>query len=459
MMKRIGIVGAALYAVGTLWAADPAVTLNRVQQRYPWNGMVDIDYTVADVPVGSEANYYVRFKITENGQTHVLHEMLDSSTLCEASNGTYRVTWNSAGDDPTCRFFTKTANVQAELVFCGGDKSGLPYGEKYMIVDLSNGTTESAVVSQTYPVEERYYYGLAAATNEFNQAKYKTTHLVLRRVRAGTYTAGSPTTEMGHRTGTRGIGEEGGGAETQHKVVLEHDFLLGMFEVTQAQYEKVMGTNPSYCTTSAADDLPPAQRPVEQVSYEMIRGSTAGIASTQYGNFDRTAGGADSFLGRLERRSGVTFDLPSEAQWEYACRAGTTTATYVGDYPYAKNGTPAENAANQALADRISISVGTSGHSYGVGQKEPNAWGFYDIIGNVNEVCRDLLGELDNPGEAEASEEARYVANSKLCPSFRGGNWYDLANKGNHRAAYRQVYNNYTTKSSSLGFRLSRTLP
>ena len=88
---------------------------------------------------------------------------------------------------------------------------------------------------------------------------------------------------------------------------------MGVFQMTQKQYTLVMGSNPSYYRGDT--------RPVELVSYKDIRGTLLGANWPSHAQVDTT-----SFLGKIRARTALNFDLPTEAQWEYACRAGTTTA-------------------------------------------------------------------------------------------------------------------------------------
>lgn len=266
----------------------------------------------------------------------------------------------------------------------------------YLVIDLSGGPTATQ-----YPVSY-----LTGVPDGGWTADHKTTKMVLRFVPSGTFTMGSPFEELGRVTN-----------EAPHQVTLTRGFYVGLFEVTQAQWYRVMGTWPAYFSNPACRDA----RPVENISYHMIRGSNAGSGWPASADVD-----ADSFLGRLRARTGLTFDLPTEAQWEYAARAGTLTALNSG-----KNLTSTTSCPNVAEVARYyynhpggySASSGAdlNGGTAAVGTYQPNAWGLYDLHGNVREWCRDwyalYTGDATDP-TGPGSGTYRVI---------RGGAWLDTA--------------------------------
>jgi len=283
--------------------------------------------------------------------------------------------------------------------------------QEYLVVDLADDSVTTVFESDV---------------RRFNADVYKTEKLVLRRIPAGSFLMGSPADEPG-RESLPWLNRE-----TRHKVTLTKDFYLGVFPVTQAQYAKVMGgANPSFFKENADA----ATCPVETVSYKMIRGEADGCAVPVSDAVD-----AGSFLAVLRARTGVLFDLPTEAQWEYACRAGTDGAVYFGvttSVSYAANAWCKANSADR---------------THGVGQKAANPWGLYDMLGNVWEICRDRVTAAPNDdwGTADAVDPIRNVSGGKTIA--RGGAW--LVDVANARAASRVGASDVSRAFKTYGFRL-----
>ena len=160
----------------------------------------------------------------------------------------------------------------------------------------------------------------------------------------------------------------------QHEVEIARPFYLGVYEVTQAQYEKVMDANPSWHTREGAFALNPFTRPKSTEDYPVEK---------------VTWHEAVAFCDKLselpdEKRAGRKYRLPTEAEWEYACRAGTTTRFSFGD---------ACNCTEAQCDGRVPVNTKKKGpepwFTAKVGKYKPNAWGLYDMHGNVAEWCSD----------------------------------------------------------------------
>ncbi len=283
---------------------------------------------------------------------------------------------------------------------------------------------------------ETWEYRYTDTAPDLDDDACRTTELWLRYIPEGTFMMGSPERELGRFDD-----------EVQHKVTLTQPFYIGVFECTQKQWELVMGNRPSYFNNDAYY----ATRPVEQVSYDMIRGSTEnGVnwPTTEY------AVAESSFMGVLRAKTGLTFDLPTEAQWEYACRAGTMTAlnsgkdlvdlfeddnmAEVGRYWY--NG--GRILVNEYYKDwrKPSQDCDTSHGTAKVGSYRPNNWGLYDMHGNIWECCLDWWDGKTAYSPADVTDPVGDATGSERVT--RGGVWFIPA--GNccsaKRASYDQLY-------------------
>ena len=204
--------------------------------------------------------------------------------------------------------------------------------------------------------------------------------------------------------------------EKLHLVTFTKPFYIGKYEVTQSQYSALMDKNPSVFIG--------ANNPVEMVSYNDAK------AFCDKMNL--------KYLNILPK--GYKFDLPTEAQWEYACRAGTNTALNNG-----KNLTKEEGACPNL--DEVAWYCENSGKTtHEAGQKKPNAWGIYDMHGNVWEWCRDWYGEY--PKEDVTDPTGAYSGSNRV---NRGGSWNN--NARNCRSANRNN-NNPDNRNNNIGFRI-----
>lgn len=166
---------------------------------------------------------------------------------------------------------------------------------------------------------------------------------------------------------------------------------MGIYEVTQGEYQQRMGSNPSAFTGDA-------RRPVENVTWNDAMAYCAALTAEQ-----RAAGNIPNHY---------EYRLPTEAEWERACRAGTGTRFHYGDDP-----------AYADLARHAWYTSNSAGTTHPVGEKRPNAWGLYDMHGNVWEWCRDFYQTNYNGGAAVDPRGADSGVNRVL----RGGSWSTLA--------------------------------
>jgi formylglycine-generating enzyme required for sulfatase activity len=222
----------------------------------------------------------------------------------------------------------------------------------------------------------------------------------LVRIPAGTFVMGSPPTEPGHDASEFNT-------EVQHEVKIGRPFYLGVYEVTTADYEKVMGVNPLSASSSsgAAQDVSRLPAPA---------------SPRQAAEFCKKLSDLPA-----ERQAGRTYRLPTEPEWEYACRAGSKAAFSFGDDP-----------------KRLDEYGWYAGHTktksrmmQPVGQLRPNAWGLYDMHGNVSEYCSarykpDRKPDDEGNGEAEVSRGGDFISAAKDCRCARRSLVLDLSQGG-----------------------------
>lgn len=257
----------------------------------------------------------------------------------------------------------------------------------------------------------------------------------------GTFVMGSPPAERGRETFPFAD-------ETQREVTLSRGFWMGKYEVTIDEYRAFLlaGGDQNGVDWGSADC------PILRDSSFSLRGNNVGQSGTQpmvevswYGAraycqwLTQTERAAELLLPEYEYR------LPTEAQWEYACRAGTTTRFSFGDVLECNNDSSCDFCAEM---DRYMWWCGNSGNqSQPVGQKLPNPWGLYDIHGNVREWCSGWLGDYPTGSLVDPTGPA-----SGTSRVYRGGNWVQSAQEA--RCAFR-IYDLPTDSWRGLGFRVA----
>ena len=360
--KILAMVFCAIASAGA-YAAAPVITDVHAQQRYPWNGKVDIKYTISgDVAATMSANGLSLPTIVVTAtdkKTSIAYVATAAAVTGDTgiTEGTHRITWDMALDGYTFKSDEVTFKVAI-----AGTREFAPMSRRYCVIDLTAGTS-----AESYPVT----YMAAPPEGGFNTDEYKTTKMVLRLIDPGTFLMCG-----------------------QYERTISKSYYCGIFPVTQKQYELITGNKPSLYKGD--------MRPVEQVSWETVSG--------------------DACMGKLRRLTGLNFDLPTEAQWEFACRAGTTSLYNNGGNTEADLAEVARYAGNQ--------SDGKGGYSSAhttVGSYQPNAWGLYDMLGMVYEWCLDCWSDLSgapvDPGltVARVDRGGAYASQADGCTSSTRG--------------------------------------
>ena len=397
-------------AVGTALSAGAATfTVDAVVQRYPWNGLVDVDYTVAlaeneaapDAFGGRLVVRVVDESVTppKTNAANVFTEMPLPLTA-----GRHRVTWNAAADG--------CATIADKLKFSIAFES---YPEKYMVIDLTGGH-----LAPKYNVT----YLDAPPPGGFNTEEYKTKKLAFRLVPAGGYMMGSPLDEPGRSAD-----------EWPHPVVITKPFYMQIFEFTRGQYETMTGKPaPDKAMYGAA-------RPLTNLTSTDCRGEGENPTSFK-------------MIGELCAKTGLSLELPTEAQWEWACRAGTTT-------PFNDGEACADVAELDGHIERlgrykVNAEADTTLHpnyNIDVGSFAPNAWGLYDMHGNAWECTRDkyvadvaALGIVTDP----------LVTGTQHERAVRGGACNSTAARCRSAA---RAFQSQRESSGNIGYRLVAAVP
>ena len=391
MIRKLMMAFVSVVATCGVWAETPTIIGVTAKQRYPWNGKVDITYTLTgDVTAGLPTWNQLVFSVSATNRMAGTSYTALTSALSgdmDTAEGTHHVIWDLNAQGLEFK--------SDDVVFMVAYRTLFDIPGMYCVIDLSAGANAAS-----YPVT----YMDIPPSGGFNTDEYKTTKLVLRLIEPGTFMMGG-----------------------SYKVTLTKPFYCGLFEVTQRQWDLVMGSNRCSASYGKGNSYP-----VYYVSYDMIRRSSNGPAQWPASS----AVDSTTFIGKLRTKTGLSdFDLPMEAQWEYACRAGTLTTYYWGN----------------SMDDSCCWYADNSSHtSHPVGGKTANAWGLYDMSGNVWEWCLDWYGNLtsgltDPVGPLSGSNRV-----------FRGGTWGSVADGCTSSSRYDS--NPFYGSDFLCGFRLVRTL-
>ena len=343
--------------------AKSSISNVQCMQMWPFDRSVIINYTINS----DEADTFdIKFYGTTNNGETVFNLSECGNLLKDGADGkvtglgTHEVIWI-----PNDSFFSQKKSKMQVRIEIEKDVT-------YMLVNLSNGSV--------------FYTGREPEGGwDDPRDSYKRGIMVLRLIKPGKFLMGSPENELGRW-----------GNEDQHEVTLTKPYYIGVFEVTQEQYGSSSSVYKRYL------------HPVESVNYYLLRGFESQ-------NPQRDPSG-NSFLARLREKTKLNFDLPTEAQWEYACRAGTTTAL--------NNGTNLQDPDKDSNLDKLGCYYyNNHGTHNKVGSYLPNAWGLYDMHGNVYELCKDRY--TTHLGNDPVTDPLFYKQGDKAsgCYVMRGGCW------------------------------------
>ena len=445
---------AAASASALLMASDTPEVSNVSMVQASFGRQVTITYELVNAPNGAVVTLDVQTNktgaVTANDADWV---SIGGEAVCNAQGdvwkkvpqGSRTITWRPDKSWEGHKVELSEGGARAVVTAWALDNT-----PDYMVVDVSDAAQPNT--QKYYPAVDFLPGGI------LGNPDYRTGMLVLRKIMAKdvTWMMDSTTLEGGAaRNATR---------EATHQVTLTNNYYFGVFPVTQAQWDLMQPSRlaPSYYKNV----VDRAMRPVETVSYNEIRSSANHSANAAY-NWP-AAPNPNSFLGKLRTKTGIDFDLPSEAQWEFAARAGNGDTKWgdgsgvlnndadanlnqFGRYMY--NGGKVQNGTS--YAQPAAMCGATNGTAI-VGSYAPNSWGIYDTAGNVWEWCLDWFmesitaygGNVNINPAAPANTLSGAAGTSRV---KRGGSWSNAA--GYCRPAFRDadVPTNY---SINYGFRV-----
>jgi len=417
-MKKTIVIGAAMVSFWTLAnPADPQITSLNVEQNET-SRRVTASYTLDEPAI-------ITMDVLTNGVSiggeNIQFVSGDCNKLVQptAQGETRTIYWQPDKSWPDHKFTEPVVSVKVTAWATNAPPD-------YLVVDLKASVGASRV--EYYTAEEFLPGGL------LDNVDYRQTKMVMRRILAKdiTFTMGSVNEP-----------ERNAAREEAHPAKLTRNYYFGVFPVTQAQWATVTGGNPSNYTYPG--DY--AMRPVEKVSYNEIRRGTSK---------DSVLGGdwpappyEGSFLGQIRIRTGIDFDLPSEAEWEYAARAGLGDAKFVdGSSPSAANFPGRCKTTGGMIGNENPPADCTAENGTAIVGSYPrcrNSWGIYDVQGNVQEFCLDYWAENIT---SLAGAVNTVVNNNRV---YRGGSW---ANSWTACRIATRSYNTSNYQSAFAGCRL-----
>jgi len=390
----------AIVSLGTFLAAailhGAAIEQVIVRQQWPWSTDVKVEYKLSGVDADHPVNLSVR---ALNGQTE-----LDNSKLVSAITGElWGITESGIGQlviDPVKAFGTATvalANFKVKLTVT--DAPTNINEVLYKIYCLTNGVCTDVRRADFYAGKYGDYVESFAAidpsfsthlddvliwTGITNNIDYKTTHLVMRKIPAGSFTYGEGADSQVYY----------GNEIARTNATITKDYYIGVFELSVAQKKYI------YDGMAAVVDVNADAGPIGAIPYAHYTAASAirsrpGLdqSGSQGSNWPQWTGVYNgSFMSKLRScTKGVAFDLPTEAQWEKAARGGTSGIYYVSD----------DNTPDSTVLAKLAWCRASSPEAHKPGLKKPNAYGLYDVLGNYTEYVLDWYVQKYDPETAE----------------------------------------------------------
>ena len=429
-IKKMTVAALAAAITATLSATTPEVS--NVTMDQPSGGrLVTINYTLSDEPA------VVTLDVQTNANTSAAAD--DPGWTSIGGDAV----WNAAGDvwkrvetgNRTIRW-RPDHSWPDHIVPNGGARAvvtawALDNTPNYMVVDLAAANSVYYYPSADFlPGSEIGQKGTVT-----NNPAYKTTKLLMRKIMAQgvVWTMGSAAGESQRTAET----------ETAHVVSLTNNYYIGVFEVTQAQWANIAPNS------SATPSNVGAMRPMDNVCYNEIRNAPDSSHSSHAAYDWPNDPHPSSFIGLLRAKTGLDFDLPSEAQWEFAARAGNGSG-------YWNDGSQVLNTdADANLGNLGCYKSNTPGGTMVVGSYEPSAWGLYDMHGNVWEWCLDWyeadISTFNGAVNIDPSDSTKSLAGNTytgewvMARVYRGGTYSAAAKncrsacRGQNAEWYRQA--------------------
>lgn len=418
-MKKSVLFGLALFA-GAAFAAVEGFSVSRVsaQPRWPWDAAVDVEFflDVSEALTAPEIGAQVGVSAIVDGETHPLSGVTGADVF---GPGWHSVKWDPSVDFPGRDL--KDVSFRVEV-------TNAPFAYSYLRVDLDTG--------------EHRHFDAAYADKVNGDWLNKTRYMVFKYV-PSTLSSTWTTAHDGADSFTMGAGDESEYFQTEAdrareapaSVRLTKAFWLGVYPVTVGQLSRLTGGEETNSTQA-----------VGGTTYSAWRGADAPGGAYCWPTSREVD--PDSYVGRLRTKTGLAFDLPTEAQWEYACRAGTATPHY--------------------CASTLSAIEKTASRTATVGTKTPNPWGFYDLVGCRHQWTLTLGRSKDNdngdsaclhePGDDPAGQTPTYSSPRRVTRgSHCWANGNDLVRVSRSAYRYPQSGDNPTEKDNC-GARLCLTM-